>query len=271
MLRENLGLITSRQMDKSGIEPVFITNSIIDAHSITSAVSISYLFPLYLYEEKEPPKKRKSSFGSMMILFEEKAEYSIKKPNISPALIDALTKCYKKPPSPEDVFHYIYAVLYSNAYRTKYAEFLKSDFPRAPFTRDHKLFKKLGEYGRELAELHLLKAKTLNKPSVKFQGRGEHRVKKPTYDSKSKKVHINEGQCFEGISSDVWDYHIGGYRVMEKWLKERAKAGRTLAFEDIAHFCRMASAIEETIELQKNIDKLYGEAEKDAIEPEIKP
>jgi len=52
MMQENLGLITSRQMDKSGIQPVFVTDSIIDAHSITSAVSISNLFPLYLYLEK---------------------------------------------------------------------------------------------------------------------------------------------------------------------------------------------------------------------------
>ncbi|MDH4226669.1 MAG: N-6 DNA methylase [Deltaproteobacteria bacterium] len=266
MMRENLGLITVRQVAEGIFDHAFCVDSIVESRITLSNKGIGYLFPLYLYEEVEPQKKKSTFGGSMMMLFEEKSEYTSKRPNISPKLIEALTKAYKKAPTPEEIFYYIYAVLYSNTYRAKYAEFLKSDFPRVPFTGDYKLFKKVGVFGQELAELHLLKSKSLNKPLVKFQGKGNHKVEKPKYDPKDKKVHINEGQYFEGISSEVWDYHIGGYRVMEKWLKERAKAERPLSLDDIKHYCRMSVSIEETIELQGKIDKVYSEIEENVIE-----
>ena len=41
---------------------------------------------------------------------------------------------------PEDVFNYIYAVLHSPQYRHRYADFLKSDFPRVPITSDRSLY-----------------------------------------------------------------------------------------------------------------------------------
>jgi predicted helicase len=89
---------------------------------------------------------------------------------------------YKKDLSPEQIFYYIYAVLYSNIYRTKYAEFLKIDFPRVPFTSDYKLFIKMGEYGKRLVDLHLLKSKDLNKSVAKFQGKGNNKVEKLKYE-----------------------------------------------------------------------------------------
>jgi predicted helicase len=127
MLEENVGLIMSRQLDKSGILPTFVTNSLIDAHSITSAVSISYLFPLYLY----PETNKKDLFNEH--------ETGEKKPNIKPELFEEFKKNFKKDVTPEEIFYYIYSVLYSNTYRTKYAEFLKIDFPRVPFTKNYKL------------------------------------------------------------------------------------------------------------------------------------
>ena len=51
-----------------------------------------------------------------------------KQPNISPKVFSALSKAYKTKPSPEEILYYIYAVFYSNTYRTKYSEFLKIDF-----------------------------------------------------------------------------------------------------------------------------------------------
>ena len=187
------------------------------AHSITSAVSISYLFPLYLYQQKDNPKKR--SLSSVMMLFEPQAEYGVKKPNLSPALFEKLTREFKKTPSPEEIFYYIYAVLYSNIYRTKYAEFLKIDFPRVPFTSDYKLFKKMGGYGEKLVELHLLKSSELDAPVAKFQVKGNDKVEKPRYEKG--KLFINSSQYFEGISPEVYEYQIGGYQVCDKWLKDR--------------------------------------------------
>jgi len=68
---------------------------------------------------------------------------------------------YEKPPTPEEIFFYIYAVLHYNTYRTKYTEFLKIDFPQIPFTKEYKLFKMMGEYGGYLVDLHLMKSAEL--------------------------------------------------------------------------------------------------------------
>ncbi len=148
-----------------------------------------YIFPLYLYHSKE----KKGLFH---------AEGETKEPNIKPEIMKALSKAYNKDISPEVIFYYIYAVLYSETYRTKYAEFLKIDFPRVPFTKDYKLFKKMSEYGNRLVDLHLLKSHELDLPIARFQGDGDNRVEKPKYDDNAGRVYINKEQYFEGISGE---------------------------------------------------------------------
>jgi predicted helicase len=170
-----------------------------------------------------------------------------------------MSRQFKKSPSPEEIFYYIYAVLYSETYRTKYAEFLKIDFPRVPFTKDYKLFKKMSEYGNMLAELHLLKSPELDSPISRFQGTGENRIKKLKYDDKAGVLFINKEQYFEGISQDVWNYQIGGYQVCDKWLKDRKE--RVLSLDEIQTYCRIVTAIWKTIEIQKVIDNFYKEIE----------
>ena len=56
---------------------------------------------------------------------------------------------------PEDVLHYMYALLHSTGYRSRYAHFLKTDFPRIPITDQPELFAQLVRLGAALAELHL--------------------------------------------------------------------------------------------------------------------
>jgi predicted helicase len=216
----------------------------------------SYLFPLYVYIEKEKSKKHS---GSTMMIFEPKAEYNVKRPNINQALIEQLTNEFKKTPTPEQIFYYIYAVLYSNTYRTKYAEFLKIDFPRIPFTNDYKLFIKLGEFGQRLADLHLLKSAELDKSITKLNGKGDFRIEKVRYENGN--VFINKDQYFADIKPDVWEYHIGGYQICDRWLKERKSM--LLSADDIKHYCQIASALQKTIEIQKKIDTIYPLAEKD--------
>lgn len=246
MLEDNVGIIISRQLDKSGILPVFLYDSIIDGHSITSAVSISYQFPLYLYPETD--KKD---------LFSEH-EPGEKKPNIKPELIEELKNNFKEEVTPEEIFYYIYAVLYSNTYRKKYEEFLKIDFPRIPFTKDYKLFIQLGKLGKQLADLHLLKSKDLDKTISKFPKDGTNKVEKPKHENE--KVWINKEQYFDGVKEEVWLYQIGGYQVCEKWLKDRKD--RTLSTEEVKTYCKIVTALSKTIELQKEIDKNFEQVEK---------
>ena len=196
------------------------------------------------------------------MLFEPKKDYEAKKPNISPALIEQLTKNFKKASSPEQIFYYIYAVLYSNTYRTKYAEFLKTDFPRIPFTRDYKLFIRMGEHGKGLADLHLLKSPELDSPIAKLQGKGDYKVEKVKYEKEC--VYINDDQCFEGVKPEVWQYQVGGYQVCDKWLKDRK--GRLLSLDEIKNYCKIVTALQKTIEIQKAIDHIYPEIEKEILE-----
>jgi hypothetical protein len=74
-------------------------------------------------------------------------------------------------------------------------------------------------------------------------------------DIKTGNVFINDSQYFSNIPQEVWEYQIGGYQVMAKWLKDRK--GRALSLDDIHHYIRVAKALQLTIEIQNKIDKIY--------------
>jgi predicted helicase len=249
MLQDNIALIIPRQFkEQSG---AFATDNIA-GHKTVSAFDINYFFPLYTY----PQTTRHD-------LFSRNAS-SERVPNLAPKLIEALKSAFKKDPTPEQIFNYIYALLYSDAYREKYTEFLKTDFPRIPFTKDYKLFKKLAEKGEDLVELHLLKSKKLSEPIAKCEGSGDLRVEKVTYDRDNTRFHINPGKWFACVPPEVWEYHIGGYQVSEKWLKDRK--GRELSSEEVAHYARVVTAIAETISIQQSLDDLFAEVETNLLE-----
>jgi hypothetical protein len=166
---------------------------------------------------------------------------------------------------PEDVFNYIYAVFHSPTYRKRYAEFLKIDFPRVPLTSDKKLFWNLVALGRELVALHLLESPKVNDFVTKYPKKGSDTVAQVRYaepDSEavsrkpsavSGRVYINNEQYFEGVKPEWFEFHIGGYQVLQKWLKDRK--GRKLTNDDITHYQRVVVAIKETIHLMSEIDK----------------
>jgi len=247
MLKENLALIFHKREELDIPYSHFLVTDQIVEHGCLSSKTTCYLTPFYLY-----PKE----------LFSDTKKLGRREPNISTKLFVVLTETYKKAPNPEDIFHYIYAVLYSNIYRTKYAEFLKIDFPRVPFTKDYKLFSKVVELGKRLVDLHLLKSPDLSSPIAKFQGKGDNKVDKILYHNY--RIYINSSQYFEGVKPEVWEYQIGGYQVCSKWLKDRK--GRTLSLDEIKHYCQIATALSKTIEIQKEIDKIYPKVEEKIIE-----
>jgi len=164
--------------------------------------------------------------------------------------------------TPEEILAYIYAVFYSNKYRQKYAEFLRIDFPRVPFTAEYNLFRKMAALGEQLIALHLLKSDLLNMPGVKYQGDDtNNRIEKPRYIANENRVYINNKKYFEGITPKMWEYQIGGYKVLQKYLKDRK--GRIM--DDPRRYIRIAAAIRETIALQDEIDNLYSDVEANVI------
>ncbi len=52
----------------------------------------------------------------------------------------------------------------------------------------------------------------------------------------------------------MWEFHIGGYKVCEKWLKDRRQ--RELSYEDKRHYQKIVVALGETIRLMKHIDEV---------------
>jgi predicted helicase len=161
---------------------------------------------------------------------------------------------------PEAIFHYIYAVLHSPTYRSRYAEFLKIDFPRVPLTSDVALFRSLCGLGRELAGLHLLESPEVGQFITRYPVAGADRVEKgyPKYAPPQKdrpgRVNINKTQYFEGVPPEVWTFYIGGYQVLDKWLKDRR--GRQLSYDDLTHYQQVVVALQKTIELMEQVDEV---------------
>jgi predicted helicase len=199
------------------------------------------------------------------MLFEPETEYgnSNKEPNIDKKIYQTLNQNYGHELTPEEILYYIYAVFYSNIYREKYAEFLKIDFPRVPFTTDYKVFSKMAALGNELVDLHLMKSSRLNTLVSKFQGEGENDViEEIIFRPEESRIYINSEKYFDNVAPQVWDYQVGGYRVLQKYLKDRK--GRKM--DDFVHYSQIITALNYTIEIQQEIDTFYSEAEKEVIE-----
>lgn len=264
MLRPNIALLAKRQQ-KQNFSYAFVSNEMTESCVFESAYANNTVLPLYLYNNKEiqqtifEGQKKLDLVGAQHNLHIKKE----KEPNINPDLFNNLQNTYNKDIAPEDIFYYIYGVLYSNKYRKKYQEFLKIDFPRVPFTNDYKIFSKLSLFGQELSDLHLLKSSKLEQPISKYFGKDSDLVKKVEFDKKTKRVYINDSQYFDNVDLDVWNYYIGGYQVLNKWLKDRKN--KILSSEDIKHYCKIVTTISETIKIQKEIDRLYPEVEKNLI------
>lgn len=218
----------------------------------------SNVFPLYCYV--------RASIGE--------PEGGSRSANFSAVFLEAISHSQPNA-SPGDVFSYLYAIFHCPTYRSRYAEFLKTDFPRVPFTSDRDLFRALCEKGSELVALHLLEfnnSSTMPDKNVwptggagipacqypiltRFPIPGEHRVEKgyPKFVAPDR-VHINADQYFEGMPEDVWAFHIGGYQVAQKWLKDRQ--GRQLSYDDLTHYQKTITALHHTIRLMREIDAL---------------
>jgi len=243
-LFENLAIVTSRKYPVTKNFGAIISNHVGDIHF---AVDQSYFFPLYLYPAQSH-------------LFSKEGEHKVERiPNFTLEFLQAIKDSLGSQPSPEEILYYIYAILYSPTYRKRYEEFLRIDFPRVPSPPAHEVFEELSNLGKQLANLHLLKGLALDETGIGFPVGGSNTVDKVSYNEESRKVFINKEQYFEGISKEVWEYQIGAYQVMEKYLKGRK--GRKLSLDEINHYMKVTKAIRLTSELQEEIDDLYRKTE----------
>jgi len=240
---KNVGLVTVRQQSQQGTwRHVGIIDQIMEGCAISNKTKeINYLFPLYVYPETD---ERNGSVDNN------------RRPNLAPEFLQAVEERIGASPSPEEILHYVYAVLHSPAYRERYADFLKSDFPRLPLTSDKKLFYRLAKLGSQLADAHLMRAPAPANPAVKYPEAGSHKVEKVRHDEKNRRVYINKTQFFAGVPKNDWDFFIGGYQVLDKWLKSRTN--RVLSAEEVQHYQRLVAVIQKTRQLMKKVDDAIG-------------
>ena len=216
--KDNIGLETSRVGDF-----IFVSKRISDEHFVSDN---SFKFPLYIYDSD-----------------------NLRIPNLEKKILVEIEKIVGEANS-EDIFDYIYAVLHSPNYREKYKEFLKIDFPRVPYPKDTKTFKKLVTFGTELRSLHFLESPKVNQFITTYPIAGSDTVEKLAY--KNGKVFINTEQYFGNVPEVAWNFYIGGYQPARKWLKDRK--GRALTNTDIEHYQKIIVALVETNRIMKEID-----------------
>ena len=248
---KNLGLVAIRQsVVDENFSHVYISSSLIDNRSFYSNKGIPSLFPLWLHPLGKPSR-----------------------PNLAPAFLQALATSLDLPTEPErhdspqgmepeDLLAYVYAVLHAPSYRSRYAEFLKSDFPRIPITvaagsaqTFAQAWAALLPLGRALIDLHLLR-QVPRDLLARFPVAGDNAVAKPRYVSGAYpaqgRVYINATQYFDAVPAATWAFKIGGYQVCEKWLKDRK--GRTLTLDDVEHYSRVVAALGATRTLMAQVD-----------------
>ena len=251
----NLAMAVLRRDRKENGAGFFVARGLI-AKDFVSNLDDALVWPLYLVQEGDD-------------LFGKQGVGKIGRPNIAQKTITTLASrlCLAwhehgngdltKSFGPEDIFNYAYAVFHSPGYRNRYAEFLKIDFPRLPLTGDLELFRELAKLGGELVALHLMESPKLDQPITEFIGGRNPEVERISWSKNTVWIDKAQDIGFKGVRENVWNFHIGGYQVCEKWLKDRK--GRTLMKDDIAHYHKIVIALAETIRLMAEIDEVIAQ------------
>ena len=236
MLRgDDIALITSRLTKGETFQHAQVTDRICEVICMSPNTSNNgFLFPLFLY----------STDGK-------------RSENITPIFRTFVDGRYEHHYTAEEILGYIYAVLHAPTYRSRYAEFLRIDFPRVPFPEAADAFEKLSGLGWALIQAHLLRE--LPRPGLAaYHGRGDHHVEVVRYSPAEQSIPINETQSFKPVPQAVWDFRIGGYQVLDKYLKSRK--GRTLSLDEINHVAAVADSLAFTVEQMAKIDAAYCSA-----------
>ncbi len=262
---ENKALVTTRSVEiGQGWEHIFCSSHIVQHHTV-SLKEVNYLFPLYLCPQPRPSQhalpelqiarnqgSRRPNLAASLL-----ADWSAR---LGLAFVQEGVGDREQTFGPEDVFAYLYAILHAPSYRERYAEFLKSDFPRVPFTSNRELFATLCRLGERLVTLHLLRSSDpARRPT--YPVAGSNRVERVAFvagpSPEQGRVFINATQYFAGVPEAVWTFEVGGYQVCAKWLKDRK--GRVLSFQDIVQYQQIVAALAETLHVMEQIDEAIEE------------
>lgn len=255
-LSENIALITSRMTKGEEFNHMQITRQIAEVICMSPLTSNNgFVFPLYIH-----PTASEAAIGIET------------HPNLAPAFVQALQERTQTQATPEQIFCYVYAILHSPTYRTRYSEFLKRDFPRIPLPHDYDHFRKGEAVGKVLIGTHLLERPNAIHPPIGFPQTGTNTVGKlpaarryqpgspdtQTNNSHDQtgRIHLNDTQYWTNIHADVWQFRVGGYQPAAKWLDDRA--GRTLSDDDLTHYRKLLIALNQTLLMLPAADEVFA-------------
>lgn len=255
----NIGLVFKRGFPFLNSGQGFITNKIIDLRSWScpGMQGGDCVAPLYLYNTPNAIKNIQSQDYGDTDLFKKTAsnpfQNADKIENFTVNFRKFIDEKYSSHFSPEDILGYIYAVLFHKTYRTKYIDFLKIDFPKIPFTDSKDIFIKLSELGTQLYNLHLMKDNNLNNDVGEglYKDDKNNKIEKPLYNEKENKLFINKSLYFDKVSKEVWLYKIGGYQVLDKYLKSHKDEEI-----DYSYFQKIIQILDKSIILEKEISDI---------------
>ena len=242
----NIGLVfckTSRTFF-----PPFVSRNII-AHRLFSAMcEITYIAPLYLHSE--------SGLGG-----------DCWEANLNMEAWQRLTQYLSAPPSPIEVFDYIYGILHDPVYCQKYEQFLCRDFPRVPIINEpeeerdkdaffvsEEMYRAYVSAGERLRKLHLMQIKV--PAGLEIAPNTPDNMEIGAVKYKNGILQLNQSKRLIGIPEAVWTYQIGGHQVLDKWFKEHK--GQTLTIDSFTHIENVVGLLEETIKLRETLRSLHG-------------
>jgi predicted helicase len=236
VIPRNVAICCSRGQEIGGLwEHAFVAENIIQLHTV-SAKEATYIFPLYLSSASYDVVHG----GSLVA----------RSKNLSPEFTKYLKEKYERKYTAEEVLGYIYSVLYSTAYRKRYADKLREDFPHVPFPDNEEKVNSLSKLGWDLVQAHLLR-QIPDEPAIELT-KGDDLIESPVYVASSQRLYINLQQYFAPVSDQVWNFTIGGYQVLYQYLK--ARKGREISLDEKENVRDTIKVLNFTITQMQQID-----------------
>lgn len=242
---KNIGLVFCRTSRQFFIP--LVSKSIIASRLFSSQCETAYIAPLFLLSEEENIEEEWVA-------------------NINEESFNKLTQYLTEKPTLIELFDYVYGILHDPVYAEQYEQYLCRDFPKVPIINDksienengaffvsEELFKEYVTTGSKLRKLHLMDSKLSAHLTLEPNNSDDLEIDRLKY--KKGVLNINKNKQILGIPEEVWNYKIGGYKVIDKWFKEHK--GESFNIENFDHISNVVGLLEETIRLEEHLRNLH--------------